>query len=107
MADIELVIRMPEELKEALDNIKKENAFSYMWVYGDTIYNAIKNSTPLPKGHGRLIDADALWKKWVFDAIGKQEIDEAPTIIEADKAEMEVTQTPNEFADNIEESGNK
>lgn len=46
---------------------------------------AIKHGTPLPKGHGRLIDADALWKKWVFDAIGKQEIDEAPTIIEADK----------------------
>ena len=47
---------------------------------------AIRNGTPLPKGHGRLIDADALWKKWVFDAIGKQEIDEAPTIIEADRA---------------------
>ena len=46
---------------------------------------SIINGTPLPKGHGRLIDADALWKKWVFDAIGKQEIDEAPTIIEADK----------------------
>ena len=44
----------------------------------------IKNGKPLPKGHGRLIDADALWKKWVFDAIGKQEIDDAPTIIEAD-----------------------
>ena len=46
--------------------------------------NVIKgmNGTPLPKHHGRLIDADALCKKWVFDAIGKQEIDEAPTIIE-------------------------
>lgn len=43
----------------------------------------------LPKEHDRLIDADALWKKWVFDAIGKQEIDEAPTIIEADKVESE------------------
>ena len=75
--------------------------------YGDTIYNTIKNSTPLPKGHGRLIDADALWKKWVFDAIGKQEIDEAPTIIESNKAETEVTQALNEFADNIEESENK
>ena len=49
------------------------------------IENAIYAGTPLPKHHGRLIDADALWKKWVFDAIGKQEIDEAPTIIEADK----------------------
>ena len=45
----------------------------------------IENGVPLPKGHGRLIDADALWKKWVFDAIGKQEIDNAPTIIEAER----------------------
>ena len=43
----------------------------------------------LPKGHDGLIDADVLWKKWVFDAIGKQEIDEAPAIIEADNAESE------------------
>ena len=35
------------------------------------ILNAVANGTPLPKGHGRLIDADA------------------PTIIEADKAESE------------------
>lgn len=100
MADIELVIKMPEELKEALDNIKKENAFSYMWVYGDTIYNAIKNGIPLPKGHGDLIDvnsacqiirpiepSDAEWgmtaetaKQIIYDAFKK-----APTIIEADK----------------------
>lgn len=52
--------------------------------YVENVVRGIKNGTPLPKEHGRLIDADALWKKWVFDAIGKQEIDEAPTIIEAD-----------------------
>ena len=43
--------------------------------------------TPLPKGHGRLIDADALTEK-------APEIQEyldvlAPTIIEADKEESE------------------
>ena len=47
----------------------------------------IKNGTPLPKGHGRLIDADAL----IFNAdywepyISKLDFDNAPTIIEADK----------------------
>jgi len=50
---------------------------------------AIRNGTPLPKGHGRLIDADAL----IFNAdyyeplISKRDFDFAPTIIEADKAE--------------------
>lgn len=53
------------------------------------ISKAIRKGKPLPKHHGRLIDADALWKKWVFDNIGKQEIDEAPTIIEADKEEQD------------------
>jgi hypothetical protein len=47
-------------------------------------YSLTDKYTVLPKGHGRLIDADALWKKWVFDAIGKQEIDDAPTIVEAE-----------------------
>lgn len=57
MAYIELVIRMPEELKEALDNAKKENAFNYIRVYDDTIYNALKNSIPLPKRYRRIDDA--------------------------------------------------
>ena len=46
---------------------------------------AIRNGTPLPKGHGRLIDADEYKRnlKW------NENIDNAPTIIEADKAESE------------------
>lgn len=52
----------------------------------------LKNGTPLPKGHGRLIDADAYIDKtaecgWLDDI----PIDEfnriTPTIIEADKGE--------------------
>lgn len=39
----------------------------------------------LPKGYGRLIDADELRKKWIFGKSEKKEIDDAPTIIEADK----------------------
>lgn len=52
------------------------------------IADAICNSTPLPKGHGRLIDADALLKEHkFFDAypFPSTAIDNAPTIIEADK----------------------
>lgn len=56
---------------------------------------AIKNGTPLPKGHGRLIDADAITKDLntfqdaftIFtDGTYKMAICcKAPTIIEADK----------------------
>ena len=46
--------------------------------------------TPLPKGHGRLIDADELYDSLIFpnSLFGKafkEILDDAPTIIEADK----------------------
>ena len=73
-------------------------------LHNRTFYDdAIRNGTPLPKGHGRLIDADALWKKWVFDAIGKQEIDEAPTIIEADKVERDEQEKVDDYRDRLDE----
>ena len=62
------------------------------------IINAILNGTPLPKGHGRLIDADKLQKSYCDDNCGVRKcvdamdrcvfigsVLEAPTIIEADK----------------------
>ena len=63
---------------------------------------AVPNGTPLPKGHGRLIDADKL-KKTKHDiyipeinyrhrCVHVENIDEAPTILEADKKEEEVTE---------------
>lgn len=51
----------------------------------------IKNGTPLPKGHGRLIDADALLdKQWEEEhtheyIVYADDIDDADIIIEADK----------------------
>ena len=48
---------------------------------------AIRNGTPLPKGHGRLIDADRLMR--VDHIILESTVNNAPTIIEADKAESE------------------
>ena len=95
--DIELVIKIPEELKEALDNAKKENAFNYMQVYNDTIYDALKNGIKLPKGHGDLKDANKLkhafisWSMAVqgnfTDADIASIVYNSPTIIEAYKAE--------------------
>ena len=53
-----------------------------MRVYNDTIYNAIKNGTPLPKGHGRLIDAGNVFS---YAENLYQAIDLAPALIEADE----------------------
>lgn len=57
-----------------------------------TVEQIIANATPLPKGHGRLIDVDKLeprdispeaWYSpmWGFELV---DIEDAPTIIEAD-----------------------
>ena len=51
----------------------------------------ILNGTPLPKGHGRLIDADELKKYKYHDenryenAVAIAQVDWMPTILEADK----------------------
>ena len=56
------------------------------------LYKVIESGVSLPKGHGRLIDADALNRKDVNCAnVPMNFIDTAPTIIEADKEyEVEV-----------------
>ncbi len=62
----------------------------------ENVVSGIKNGTPLPKGHGRLIDADA-FQKYCFNknfdkrlsaeglAIINMFLEFQPTIIEADK----------------------
>ena len=59
------------------------------------LMRAVQNGTPLPKGHGRLIDADAFQdrltrQRWTFRSVKEYKemmlrINDAPTIIEADK----------------------
>ena len=69
----------------------------------EEILKAIRTGTPLPKGHGRLIDANALNKKmeereeklkddrsmWESSAVSTALDMFAPTIIEADKGSEE------------------
>lgn len=81
---MKLVIDIPNSDYETIKKLSKNITH-----YGTSvmIYEAIRKATPLPKGHGRLIDADAL----IFNAdyneplISKRDFDFAPTIIEADK----------------------
>ena len=61
----------------------------------EVLEGAVANGMPLPKGHGRLIDADAVLEQMrnTFDMqelylpihLKELVIDEMPTIIEADK----------------------
>ena len=98
---MQIVIDIPEE--EYQNYLKMRPAYPK----GVFCYiKAIQNGTPLPKGHGRLIDANELLKMtesykselgrlkadpFVKSGIETVEsfIKEMPTIIEADKAESE------------------
>ena len=51
-------------------------------------HEIILNGTPLPKGHGRLIDEMVVYKKFYCRCLArtaKEVLDEVPTIIDADK----------------------
>ena len=54
--------------EEEYNNITKsdKNAFAD-FVSKEAMMYAIKNGTPLPKNHGRLIDADAFAKRYEHD----------------------------------------
>ena len=96
MADIELVIKMPESTYKVFKNLSR---IIGILVYEKdilTLIKAVKNGTPLPKGHGELIDRNEMeYLKAIHDAkygyiswsdAIKQIKYSAPTIIEADKA---------------------
>ena len=87
---MKLIIDIPEEEYKQIIN------FGFLeTTHGKMCYKAIKNGTPLPKGHGKLIDADEIqFENTEFDTYGDyciafDAIDQADTIIEADTAESE------------------
>ena len=54
---MQVVINISETLKDIADKDDIKTFSHFMWQC--ILIDAIKNGTPLPKGHGRLIDADA------------------------------------------------
>lgn len=86
---VKLIIEIP---KETYQDVVK-NGFIYDEDNEVISYAIIRNSTPLPKGHGRLIDAGEIqFENAEFDTYGDyciafDAIDQADTIIEADKGE--------------------
>lgn len=61
---MQIVIDIPERMMSYI-NKNEFNAISEA-MYGCLAMIAIKTGTPLPKGHGRLIDSDVL-KKYIED----------------------------------------
>lgn len=89
---MQIVIDIPEVFYESLreaDMILSGQRSGKTFI--SVIYSAVANGTPLPKGHGRLIDDDAL--KWVFEKNDKLNgfvqnlIARTPTVVEADRSE--------------------
>lgn len=90
---MKLIIDIPKDIIESA----KSSPNYYPAYHFEKIWRAIAKGIPLPKGHGRLIDADKLeprdispeaWYSpmWGFELV---DIEDASTIIEADKAESE------------------
>ena len=93
---MQIVIDIPEDrykwIKQRVEENKNEPTHLPME------YVLIANGTPLPRGHGRLIDADKMKNKMLYshdigaeiEMNGTEEVinyifNDAPTIIEADK----------------------
>ena len=91
MADIELVIKIPEEQYDLI--LKSDIGATSVFVSKECMMHSIKNGTPLPEHHSDLIDRSELLKKEVWGSFGeigddapcvfKADIEEAPTIIPA------------------------
>ncbi len=90
MANVELVIKIPEEVKNRL-------CFGVTYQKDiQTVCEALQNSTPLPKGHGVLKDIDAMINKLCTQEASEffgsttcaeilDFIDDEKPIVEADK----------------------
>ncbi len=76
---VELVIKVSETVVE---NIQRRS--TEIQIDGDVLENAVLNGIQLPKGHGRLVDADVLPEISLFGTTEYINVRKAPTIIEAD-----------------------
>lgn len=88
------VIQMQVIIEVDEDTIKsaKRDGLILAPRYRDDLTQAIRNSIVLPKGHGRLIDANSAYKKFYnrsMAKVGKEILDEVSTIIEADGGDAE------------------
>lgn len=81
---MKIVIDISEKLYELLQRVARtKRGMENLSEYGELILNG----TPLPKGHGRLIDESKI-KNCGWNFIDHHAKTDAPTIIEADKEKV-------------------
>ena len=85
MADIELVIKIPEETCRRIQALVRDDYFEHD-ICGNSM-RRIANGIPLPKGHGDLIDINEItaFKELECNGHNVESLDEFTVIIEADK----------------------
>lgn len=94
---MKLVIEIPEEYRSIFEDNRCKEKFDSLATneFGYVLRKAFEKGTPLPKGHGRLIDADALCITTTnaFDIpvgyVSEFNLNQAQTVIEADKESEE------------------
>ena len=93
---MKLVIEIDENIYNALQTKEYEHySISNIYRFINAIWNVIKHGTPLPKGHGDLVDVNTinLYEEDFYDGADYvraiNAITNAPTIIEADKEREE------------------
>jgi hypothetical protein len=93
---MQIVINIDEEIYKRILPYKDLPIISNLCNDFPEITHAIANGVPLPKGHGRLIDADKALGNMMYEMLGTgyqaramHVLNEynAPTIIEADRSE--------------------
>jgi len=89
MTNIELIIKIPKEVYEHI--LKAKSVPDMLGIDIVNTINAVKNGTPLPKGHGALKDTDKIISDGISEGFCNwyDRMKYADTIIEADKAESE------------------
>ena len=90
---MKIVIDIPNSLYANLQKIQNGSIAS------KRLLDCVRNGTQLPKGHGALIDAEELLKHQYLiddsatlsarDVVEVYDIEDAPTIVEADKEQTE------------------
>lgn len=85
---MQIVIDISDELKNKIDACDDDSYSSIIRWYDTTLYDAIRNGTLLPKGHGKLIDYS-----WVVENIIKKlGIKDERYLLEAEKALMSIVE---------------
>lgn len=82
MDEIELVVKIPEDVYRYAKKYNGSSMSTLREREVDMCMNAIANGIPLPKEHGRLVDAEEVGK---YVIIGNADLRKCPTVIVADK----------------------